>query len=308
MILITEFMNSLSVNKLKQNYEVIYDPNLVENQKNILPLLKSTKALIVRNRTKVTHDLIDHAPKLLCIGRLGVGLDNIDIDACKKRKITVFPAVGANTKSVVEYVITSSMYLMREAYDFNSEMLKGDWPRQKASGNEINNKRLGLIGFGEIAQETNKVAKLLGMKSQAYDPYLPYNSKHWKETKKVELEELLKTSDVISLHTPLTKQTYHLLNEKNLDLVKSSSIIINASRGGTVDEIALCKKLKKGELRGAAIDVYENEPLNSNNSNMFKGIKNLILTPHIAGVTVESNERVSQMIAKKISNYLELKK
>ena len=304
MILITEFMDLNAVKKLQQEFEVLYKPELADTQNKIPSFLKNIKALIVRNRTKVNCDLLNNGPNILCIGRLGVGLDNIDIEVCKKKNISVYPAIGANTRSVVEYVITSSMILLRGAYKYKPEMINGEWPRQNANGNEVLGKTIGLIGFGEIAQETNKIAQLFGMKTQAYDPFINENNDLWKQTKKVELDYLLQTSDIISLHIPLTDKTYHLIDKEKLNLIKPNSVIINASRGGTIDEVELCKKLKEKKILGAALDVFEDEPLKKSKSVIFENIENLILTPHIAGVTKEANVRVSDMIANLVATHL----
>ena len=303
-ILITEFMDQRSVENLMKKYDVIYDTTLASDQDRIPALIYNIDAIIVRNRTQVTKELIDKSLKLSCIGRLGVGLDNIDIKSCEEKNISVYPALGANTNSVVEYVLTTSMLLLRGAYQKQSEMIDGSWPRDKSSGNEISGKKLGLIGFGEIAQKTSFLAKSFGMTVCAFDPYKKSDDPAWENVQKIDLENLLKTSDVISIHTPLNDSTYHLLDAKRLKMLKTSAVLINAARGGIIDEKALSEILHKGKIRGAALDVFENEPLSKLDGNLFKGLKNIIITPHIAGVTLESNERVSAMIADCIDTHL----
>ena len=304
MILITEFMDELAIHSLKEKYKVNYNFSLVKDQNSLIKEIKTIKALIVRNRTLVTRELIDNAPNLICIGRLGVGLDNIDLNACKDKNITVYPAIGANSNSVAEYVICTSMILLRKAFFKKNEMIHGCWPRQESSGSEVNGKTIGLIGFGDIAQRTRDLALGLEMETVAYDPYLDKNNDVWKETKNLELENLLTISDIISLHIPLNKETSNLIDEKKLRLIKDSSVIINTARGGIIDENALAQLLKEDKIGGAALDVFNEEPLKKEYAKKFKGIDNLILTPHIGGVTKESNERVSQMIAKKIDMHL----
>ena len=304
MILITEFMDELAIHSLKEKYKVNYNFSLVKDQNSLIKEIKTIKALIVRNKTLVTRELIDNAPNLTCIGRLGVGLDNIDLNACKDKNITVYPAIGANSNSVAEYVICTSMILLRKAFFKKNEMIHGCWPRQESSGSEVNGKTIGLIGFGDIAQRTRDLALGLGMETVAYDPYLDKNNDVWKETKNLELENLLTISDIISLHIPLNKETSNLIDEKKLRLIKDSSVIINTARGGIIDENALAQLLKEDKIGGAALDVFNEEPLKKEYAKKFKGIDNLILTPHIGGVTKESNERVSQMIAKKIDMHL----
>ena len=304
MILITEFMDESAVDLLKRKYNVYYDSSLAEDSNSLLKLINKMKALIVRNKTLVTRELIENAPNLTCVGRLGVGLDNIDLNACEEQNITVYPALGANSHSVAEYVICASMLLLRKAYFKKNEMIAGNWPRQESSGSEVYGKTLGLIGFGDIAQKTRDLALGLGMKTVAYDPYLDKDSNVWKETKNLDLDNLLSISDIISLHIPLSKETSNLIDEKKLRLIKNSSVIINAARGGILDENSLAKLLKENKIGGAALDVFNEEPVNKECAKKFEGISNLILTPHIGGVTKESNERVSKMIAKKIDIHL----
>ena len=304
MILITEFMDEDAINLLMKKYDVYYDISLAEDSNSLVKLINKMKALIVRNKTLVTRELIENAPNLTCVGRLGVGLDNIDLSACEEQNITVYPALGANSHSVAEYVICASMLLLRKAYFKKNEMIAGNWPRQESSGSEVYGKTLGLIGFGDIAQKTRDLALGLGIKTVAYDPYLEKDSNVWKETKNLPLENLLSISDIISLHIPLSKETKNLIDEKKLRLIKNSSVIINTSRGGIIDENSLAKLLKENKIGGAALDVFNEEPINKENAKKFEGLDNLILTPHIGGVTKESNERVSKMIAKKIDIHL----
>ena len=304
MILITEFMDEDAINLLMKKYDVYYDISLAEDSNSLVKLINKMKALIVRNKTLVTRELIENAPNLTCVGRLGVGLDNIDLNACEEQNITVYPALGANSHSVAEYVICASMLLLRKAYFKKNEMIAGNWPRQESSGSEVYGKTLGLIGFGDIAQKTRDLALGLGIKTVAYDPYLDKDSNVWKETKNLLLDNLLSISDIISLHIPLTKETKNLIGEKKLRLIKNSSVIINTSRGGIIDENSLAKLLKENKIGGAALDVFNKEPINKVNAKKFEGLDNIILTPHIGGVTKESNERVSKMIAKKIDIHL----
>ena len=307
MILITEFMDEDAVNLLKKKYDVYYDISLAEDSNSLVKLINKMKALIVRNKTLVTRELIENAPNLTCVGRLGVGLDNIDLNACEEQNITVYPALGANSHSVAEYVICASMLLLRKAYFKKNEMIAGNWPRQESSGSEVYGKTLGFIGFGDIARKTRDLAIGFGVNTIAYDPYLDKDSNVWKDTKNLDLDNLLSISDIISLHIPLTEETKNLLNENKLRLIKKSSVIINAARGGVIDENQLAKLLKENKIAGAALDVFNNEPVNKEYAKKFEGIDNLILTPHVGGVTKESNKRVSELIAKKIDFHLSKK-
>ena len=304
MILITEFMNEKAVDLLRSKYHVIYDKSLADNQEKIPDMMTDIKAIIVRNRTQVNANLINNSPNLICVGRLGVGLDNIDLESCKKRNLTVYPATGANTNGVVEYVLTSALVLLRGAFNKTEEMVSGEWPREQSSGNEITGKVLGLVGFGEIAQKTADLARSFKMDIMAFDPFLDKKSLAWNDVKNVSLDKLLRYSDVISIHTPLSESTRHLINSTNLNFMKKTAVIINAARGGVIDDKALSEKLRKNEIKGAALDVFETEPMDVNSGNYFHDLKNVILTPHIAGVTEESNVNVSALIADKIDKHL----
>ncbi len=304
-IVISEFMDEAAVEALKQVASVTYNPALADRPDELAALLGKARALIVRNRTQVRGDLLAAAPHLTCVGRLGVGLDNIDVDECKRRAITVYPATGANDLSVAEYVMTSAMTLLRGAYLANADMLAGKWPRQKLSGREIAGKTMGLIGFGSIAREVAWRAQAYGMQIVAHDPYVDAADPAWQVVRNLSLEGVLETADVVSLHVPLNDGTRHVINASRLKAMRPGSILINAARGGVVDEDALAKSLREGHLGGAALDVFETEPLTAKVAEKFASLENLILTPHIAGVTQESNQRVSHMIAGLVKAHLE---
>ena len=297
MILITEFMAETAVQRLTKAYPTTYAPDLSDRQADIPGLTQDSQVLIVRNRTQVTPNLLAHAPNLRLVGRLGVGLDNIDLEACETRGIEVAPATGANTLSVAEYVVTNALILLRGAYQANAQMVAGAWPRATCSGREASGRTLGLIGYGAIAQETTGLASGLGMKTAAFDPYLRAEHAAWGTTQRMDLADLLATADVVSLHVPLTDTTRHMIDDTALRQMRPGSVLINAARGGVVDEQALAASLRSGHLAGAALDVFETEPLTARAAAVFDGLSNLILTPHIAGVTEESNVRVSEMIA-----------
>lgn len=304
MILITEFMDGLAVDDLKAVHPTTYDPGLADSQDKLPSMMAGVQALIVRNRTQVTKELLDAAPDLKVVGRLGVGLDNIDLDACRKNGVEVIPATGANTLSVAEYVVTNALILLRTAYHSKHSMMAGKWPRADCSGREVSGRVLGLIGFGAIAQETARLARCLGMEIVAYDPMLPPESPAWNEASSLSLDDLLKSADVISLHVPLTPDTRHIIDGPALAKMGADSVLINAARGGVVDDGELAEALAAGQISGAALDVFETEPLTKEAAATFRGLPNLILTPHIAGVTQDSNTRVSAMIAEKVLDRL----
>ncbi len=306
MILITEFMDEDAVATLAAKRETRYMPDLAGRQEDIPSEMAGVRALIVRNLTQVTEALLEASPDLVVVGRLGVGLDNIDLKACAARNVEVIPATGANNLSVAEYVITTAFALLRSAYLANARMLNGEWPRMDLAGREISGKSLGLVGFGAIAQETARLAMNLGMSVRAYDPYVPEYNSAWHGVERTSLEKLLESSDIVSLHVPLVENTRRMIDTEALERMKPGAVLINAARGGVVDEEAIADALRKGDgIGGAGLDVFETEPLTKEAAQIFVGVPNLILTPHIAGVTTESNQRVGQMISEKVLKKLE---
>lgn len=303
-IVITEFMDEAAISTVLAGRDVIYDPKLVDQPGALAEHLKDARALIVRNRTQVRGALLESAPRLEVVGRLGVGLDNIDVEACKARRIAVYPATGANDVSVAEYVITAMLVLLRGAWFANAEVIAGKWPRMSTIGREVQGKTLGLVGLGSIARETAARARVLGMEVLAFDPHLLKDHAAWKLASAVDFDQLLVRSDVISLHVPLNASTKRMISVAQIAAMKRGSIIINAARGGVVDEDAVIAALRSGQLGGAALDVFEIEPLDAANGSRFVNVPNLLLTPHIAGVTEESNVRVSEVTAKTVLNHL----
>ncbi|MEH6772923.1 MAG: hydroxyacid dehydrogenase [Cereibacter changlensis] len=303
-IVITEFMDEAAVAGLSEAHDTLYRPDLVDRRADLMAALSETEVLVVRNRTRVDADLLAAAPRLKAVGRLGVGLDNIDLAACKSRGIAVWPATGANDLAVAEYVITTAMILLRTAYHASERVAAGEWPRQDLIGAELSGRVMGLLGFGSIAREVASRARALGMTVIAHDPHLPGDNPAWAAATSVSFANLLAQSDVLSLHIPLTPETRHIIDAKALGAMRPDAVLINAARGGVVDEAALAEALREDRLAGAALDVFETEPLTAEAGQKFVGLPNLILTPHVAGVTEESNVRVSSLIAGKVLDHL----
>ncbi|NDP41458.1 MAG: hydroxyacid dehydrogenase [Aromatoleum sp.] len=304
-VLITEFMDEAAVASLAARYATHYDKDLVDRRDELIAAIDAADALIVRNRTQVDAELLAAAPKLSVVGRLGVGLDNIDVDACRARGIEVIPATGANALAVAEYVIGSAMLLLRGAYQSTPAVAEGKWPRGPLSnGREIAGKTLGVVGFGGIGRLAAQLARGLSMRVIGYDPRLPASSPLWADESAVPrtLAEVLAEADVITLHVPLTPTTRNLIDAARLSTMKRDAILINTARGGVVDEAALAAALKSGALGGAALDVFDREPLPAGSP--LAGCPNLLLTPHIAGVSREANARVSTMIADRVAAHL----
>jgi (S)-sulfolactate dehydrogenase len=234
-----------------------------------------------------------------------VGLDNIDLDGCVGAGVTVIPAVGANAVSVAEYVIGAMLVLVRGVYDMTPSMVAGEWPRQgHAFGHELSGKTLGLVGLGSIARQVAMRAVVFGMRIVAFDPFLPDGDTAWGTVGKVNLETLLSTSDVVSLHVPLGEGTRNLIDAAALALMRPTAVLVNTSRGGIVDETALAAALRHGSIAGAALDVFATEPLGPKPAATFAGVPNLLLTPHLAGNTEEAVDRVASMIVAAVEEAL----
>lgn len=304
-IVITEFMTQGAVDDLAGDFDVVYETDLFERPDDLIGLIGDADGLIVRNRTQVTTDLLDKAPKLRVVGRLGVGLDNIDMDACAARDIPVFPATGANDASVAEYVIGSAFHLIRRVFTATTRILDGEWPRQDFMGEELQGRSLGLIGFGSIARMVARKAESLDIEILAFDPHVPADDPAWQQVSRIDdLSELLRQADIVSLHIPRLPSTENLIDGEALALMKPGAILINAARGGVVDEAALAEALRSGHLGGAALDVLATEPPTKESVAKFKGLDNLILTPHIAGPTIQADVRVSGVTADNVRRVL----
>ncbi len=304
-IVITEMMDEAAVASLRDGYDVLYEPRLCDDANALAAALTLTRGLIVRNRTQVRDAVLAAAPNLKVVGRLGVGLDNIDIAACKARGIAVCPATGANAVAVAEYVMAAMLMLLRGAYRESDRVIAGAWPRTELIGHEAGGRCMGLVGYGATAREVGARARALGMSVVAYDPFLKDKIDGDPAVSWVDLPALLQAADVISLHVPLTEQTRYLLNSDSFAALRTGAIVINTARGGVVEEAALIEALRAGRLGGAALDVFEDEPLNATAGAKFKGVPRLLLTPHIAGVTEESNINVSAVTARNVRRVLE---
>ena len=304
-IIISEFMDEPAVDWLKdQGFDVVHDPGLVDRPDDLATALEdNAAALIVRNRTQVRGRLLDACGTLRVVGRLGVGLDNIDLESCKARGIAVLPATGGNTVSVAEYVITAMLILRRAAWFGTADVTAGRWPRQTMIGQEVMGTVLGLVGFGEIAQAVAARAQVFGIRVLAHDPFLPTDAPAWQNAERyASFEQMLAVSDFVSLHTPLTPDTRNLINGARLAAMKQGAIVINTARGGVLEEPALAAALHSGHLAGAALDVFANEPLAAGSP--LEDAPNLLATPHVAGVTRQSNTRISWLIARAVAGCL----
>ena len=304
-ILISEFITSQALETLRSKHSVTYEPDLYKDRPALIAAVQNVDALIVRNLTQVNEEVLARASNLKVVGRLGVGLENIELPACSKRNIKVIPATGANAESVAEYVIGAAVSLTRGFIPATISTLKGEWPRPRFSSyHEFSGKTIGIVGFGSIGRVVAKKANAFGLKCLAYDPVLSGNEVALDGFKVplLSLNALLSQSDAVTLHLPLLPETKGLFNKDVLSQMKPGACLINTARGGIVDELALAECLRSGHLGGAALDVFSGEP--AKDLSHLAGIENIILTPHIAGVTHESNDRVSQMIADEVNLFL----
>lgn len=305
-IVICEFMDDNAVDWMRTRADIFYDPGLVDDEPRLFREIAEAHGLIVRSSATVNQRLLDAGPKLKVIGRLGVGLERFDLPACAARKVKVLKADGANALSVVEYVMSMTAALLRGgAYHATDAVAKGEWPRQACIGAEMAGKTLGILGLGCIGRQVAARAAANGLRVLACDPYIPAGDDAWTLAERVTQDELLARSDILTLHVPLTEETRGIIDGTALAAIKLGSLLINSARGGVADENAVADAVRSGTLGGAAIDVFAEEPLSAKVGAAFIGLRNVILTPHIAGVTLESNERVSQMIAETVVSALQ---
>jgi len=302
-IVITELIWQEGIDILSNVGEVMYDPELWKKD-NLHNIVSKATALIVRNQTQVNESLINNADNLKVIGRLGVGLDNIDLESAKKRNISVVFAKNANATSVTEYVLSAILSFSRKMDLATFDVKRGNWNRKKFTLHEAYNKTLGLIGIGEISSRLASRAKSLGMNIIGYDPFVaPYEfaiSDIGVQLKSY--EEVLSMSDFISIHVPLNESTRYMINKDSFSKMKPSSYIINTSRGGIIKENDLNEALSSGLISGAALDVFEHEPPYGS---PLLNQENVILTPHIAGLTEEAQVRTSCLVATEVANILQ---
>ena len=306
-IVITEFLEPAAVEVLERRFKVHWDRELWNKRGELEKLVRDIPALIVRNRTRVDKALLDLAPKLKVVGRLGVGLDNIDVAACEARGIEVCSARGANATSVAEYAIAMAMMLLRKrAYLDTHRLVAGEWPREElGKGAELAGKCLGVVGLGSVGGTSARKGRALEMRVVASDPYLADSHENWHLAQKVSLEALLGQADVVTVHCPLNAETRGLIGERQMAQMRAGAVLINSARGGIVDEAACAAALRSGHLGGAALDVFDDEPIKSEAGKRFAGIANVILTPHISGVTAEANHRVSLMTVESVARVLD---
>ncbi len=302
-ILITEFIDQGALKILSKDFNVIYKKDIWENSDYLKKEINKFEGIIVRNKTNLNQSILEKAENLKYIGRLGVGLDNIDTEYCKKNNIFVQPATGMNADSVAEYVISSSLSLLKKTKLINAKTQNGQWPRTSIATNELKGKILGLIGFGDIAKKVLKLINAFEVTTISFDPFITSQEMEEHNVKKVTFENILSLADIISIHVPLNNETKYLFDKKTFQKMNNKPIIINSSRGGIINETDILEAYKNNYISGFALDVYEHEPVNKIFLKNITNDMNCILSPHIAGVTEESNTRVSEFIMNKTNEF-----
>jgi D-3-phosphoglycerate dehydrogenase len=300
-IVISEDVWSDDFAELAKNFPILHESDLWNRRDDLEIALKDAQALVVRNRTQVTRELMEAAPKLKIIARAGVGLDNIDISAADDQKIVISAALGINAVAVGELTLSLALALSRNITELDASTRKGQWNRKP--GNEISGKNWGLLGFGATARATAELLHGFKVKILAYDPFAQPSSDYLTSINATmePLEEVLQRSDYLSIHLPANEQTFEIINSLSLAKMKKSAIIINVGRGEVINEADLVSALKAGALAGAGLDVRASEPAQDQ---MFTDIPNVILTPHVAGITYESQSAINKVLVSEIKRAL----
>jgi len=259
-------------------------------------------ALIVRSRTKVTREVLETATRLKVVGRAGVGVDNVDVDVATRRGVVVLNSPGGNVISAAEHTFALMLALVRHIAQADASLRRGEWERKRFRGVELHGKTLGLVGAGRIGSEVAKRARAFGMRVVAYDPYLSPERPDWLGFELVTLPDLLGQADVISIHVPLTDETRGLIGQPELALMKPTAYLVNAARGGVVDETALAAALRSGRLAGAALDVFDEEPVAPDNP--LLALDNVVVVPHLGAATREAQTGVGVEICEAVRDAL----
>jgi D-3-phosphoglycerate dehydrogenase len=296
-IIICDAIDEIGISILKKaGLVVVYKPDVEPDE--LITSVRDCDVIIVRSRTKITKDIIDAAPNVKIIARVGVGLDNIDTNYADTKGIKVLNAAEAAMNAVSELVIGHMLSLCRNIPKANYGIKEGKWLKKELVGSELRGKYLGIIGVGNIGRNLGRIAKCLRMNLIGYDIF-PINQEYVREVGmiKTDLKTLLENSDFVTCHVPLTADTKHLINSETLSYMKPTAYLINTSRGEIIDEQSLFTALSEKRIAGAALDVFEVEP--PTNTELLQ-LPNIICTPHIAAQTKEAQELASTVIAEKV--------
>jgi len=301
-VLISDALSPAAVQIFKdRGIEVDFQPKLGADKDKLAELVGEFDGLAIRSATKVTGKLLEKAKKLRVVGRAGIGVDNIDIPAATAKGVIVMNTPFGNSITTAEHAITLMLALARQIPQADASTQAGKWEKNRFMGVEITGKTLGVIGCGNIGSIVADRGHGLRMKVIAYDPFLSPERARALAVEKVELAELFKRADFITLHTPLTDKTKNIVDANALASMKKGVRIINCARGGLVDEEALRQALDSGQVAGAAFDVFVEEPATAN---VLFGHPNVVCTPHLGASTTEAQENVALQVAEQMSDYL----
>ena len=299
-ILISDKMSNKVEDVLKSK-SIDYDIKTGLEPNELKSIIDDYDGILIRSATKLTADILENCSNLKVIGRAGVGVDNVDLDVATKNKILVMNTPLGNLEATAELTVGLMFSLYRHIHNANASTHEGKWEKAKFMGTELKGKTLGIVGFGNIGQRVAEICKVVGMKILTNSYSASGEVLNSFGAKKVSTEELISSSDVLSLHTKLNDQTKNMLNKESIATMKSSAVIINCARGGLINESDLKDALNNDVIAGAAIDVYETEPATEN---VMFGAKNLLLTPHLGASSKEAQSNVAIDVANKVADFL----
>jgi D-3-phosphoglycerate dehydrogenase len=299
-VLIADSMSSLALTIFEERGIEAVQPGKVSKEE-LFNMVGDFDGIALRSSTQITEELLEHATNLKVVGRAGIGVDNVDVPACTRRGVVVMNTPFGNAITTAEHAMAMMLSLARHIPQANQSTHEGKWEKSRFMGIELTGKLLGIIGAGNIGSIVASKSIGYGLRVQAYDPFLTEERADKLGVQKVDLDTLLSTSDIVSLHVPRTTETANIISATAINKMKKGSMLINCARGGLVDEAALLVALKSNHLKGAALDVYEVEPAKEN---PLFGLPNVICTPHLGASTVEAQEKVAIQIAQQISDYL----
>ena len=279
---------------------IVLDKRLPEAE--LLPLVADTDAMVVRSETKITRKVIEAAPRLKVVGRAGVGVDNVDVEAATQRGIVVMNTPSGNTISTAELTFSMLMALARKIPQAHASMKAGEWNRKSFQGVELYNKTLGILGMGRIGSEVARRAIAFGMRVLAYDPYLALSRAKALQVELMELDEIYAQADFITVHMPMSDETKGMINGAAFAKMKKGVRVLNCARGGIINETDLVEAIRSGQVAGAALDVYEVEPLPKDFP--LRDLPQVIMTPHLGASTEEAQENVGIEVAEAITDFL----
>ncbi len=299
-LIITEKIHEVGIDYLKKFAEV--DCEFGITREELLEKLENYDAMIVRVGIQIDKEVIDRGKNLKAIGMAGIGLNHIDVEYAREKGIAVFNVPEGSNDSVAELTIALMLNIARKIYPaVKSVKVENQWDKHTFVGRQLKDKVLGIVALGKIGSRVARISQAFGMHVIAYDPFIDKTKAEELNVELVELDDLLSRADFVSIHAPLTKQTYHLIGQEQISRMKKGAFLINLGRGGVVDEESLYNALKEGHLAGAAVDVMEKEP--PGKSQLFE-LENFVATPHIGAGTIEAQEYISKSIAEKVLKHL----